>query len=150
MAKRSAPAARYRYLDTSVMLRLVFGEPGPRIELDNAIPTFSSDVAEIETHRAVDRERLVSRLGDAAVARKLAELSLLLGAIHLLAVSPSIVTRARASFPFPVRALDAIHVASAEQLAADLGELLDFWTHDERQGHAAQTRGLRVQGIWKP
>src|SRR5579883_3322887 len=45
------------------------------------------------------------------------------------------------------RALDAIHVASAEILAAEApGEPLEFWTHDGRQATAARSRGLAVFG----
>lgn len=49
-----------------------------------------------------------------------------------------------------VRALDAIHVATAEILAAEAdGEVLEFWTHDDRQATAALSRGLTVRGIWR-
>lgn len=47
-----------------------------------------------------------------------------------------------------VRALDAIHVASAEILAAaGYAEPLEFWTHDDRQATAALSRGLVVRGL---
>jgi hypothetical protein len=46
-----------------------------------------------------------------------------------------------------LRALDAVHVATAEILAAEaIGEPLEFWTHDERQAIAARSRGLTVKG----
>jgi len=46
-----------------------------------------------------------------------------------------------------VRALDAIHVATAEVLASEAeSEVLEFWTHDERQASAALSRGLTVHG----
>jgi predicted nucleic acid-binding protein len=47
-----------------------------------------------------------------------------------------------------VRALDAIHVATAEILLAEAnGEPLEFWTHDNRQATAALLRGLTVRGV---
>jgi hypothetical protein len=47
-----------------------------------------------------------------------------------------------------VRALDAIHVATAELLVGVAeGEAVEFWTHDSRQGTAAMSRGLTVYGI---
>jgi hypothetical protein len=47
-----------------------------------------------------------------------------------------------------VRALDAIHVATAEILRAEAGGgPLEFWTHDDRQATAALSRGLMVRGI---
>ena len=46
-----------------------------------------------------------------------------------------------------VRALDVIHVASAEILVAEAhGDALEFWTHDGRQATAALSRGLTVCG----
>jgi hypothetical protein len=46
-----------------------------------------------------------------------------------------------------VRALDALHVATAEVLAAEAGDdPLEFWTHDDRQANAAASRGLTVRG----
>ena len=57
------------------------------------------------------------------------------------------IDRAKSSFAVNVRALDAIHVATAEMLAAEAeGEPLEFWTHDERQAIAALSRGLTVRG----
>jgi hypothetical protein len=47
--------------------------------------------------------------------------------------------------PVNVRALDALHVATAEVLTASVGRL-QFWTHDERQALAALARGLDVRG----
>ena len=47
-----------------------------------------------------------------------------------------------------LRAIDAIHVATAEVLAAVAdGEALEFWTHDERQATAAISCGLAVRGV---
>ncbi len=46
------------------------------------------------------------------------------------------------------RALDAIHVATAEVLQTEAAaELLEFWTHDTRQATAALSRGLDVRGV---
>jgi hypothetical protein len=59
-----------------------------------------------------------------------------------------VIDRAKSSFAVNVRALDAIHVATAEILTAESGgELLEFWTHDDRQSTAALSRGLTVFGI---
>ena len=45
-----------------------------------------------------------------------------------------VIDRAKNSFAVSVRALDAIHVATAEILVAEAdGESLEFWTHDDRE-----------------
>lgn len=61
-------------------------------------------------------------------------------------VSSAIIDVARAPFPVPVRALDAIHVATAQWLLPQVGGIA-FWTHDHRQALAALSRGLDVAGI---
>jgi hypothetical protein len=101
---------------------------------------------EVETSRALDRERLLGHLDDAETAAKNKELSDLLSTIDLAPVSNEVIALARAAFPVTVRALDAVHVATAQALAGTLGAI-EFWTHDERQGQAALSRGLDVRGI---
>lgn len=136
-----------KYADASALLRLLFQESGPRIPLEKG-RIVSSRLVEVETFRAVDRERLLGRLGDAETARKRRELGELLGAIDLASVDDPVLERARASFAVNVRALDAIHVATAEVLGMTAnGEPLEFWTHDERQATAALSRGLSVRGL---
>lgn len=52
--------------------------------------------------------------------------------------------------PFAVnaRALDALHVATAEVLLAESkSDTLEFWTRDNRQATAALSRGLTVRGV---
>ena len=67
--------------------------------------------------------------------------------LDLVPVDGAVIDRAKSSFAVNVRALDAIHVATAEVLACGrIGELLEFWTHDERQATAALSRGLTVRG----
>jgi hypothetical protein len=97
--------------------------------------------------RAVDRARLVGHLDDAETAVKRKELADLLVTLDLPAIDVSVTDKAKSSFAVNVRALDAIHVATAEILAAEAeGEPLEFWTHDERQATAAMSRGLTVRG----
>ena len=107
----------------------------------------SSQLVEIEAFRAVDRERLLGTLDDAETARKRKELADLLAMLDLAAIDAAVVDRAKSPFAVNVRALDAIHVATAEILAAEAeGEPLEFWTHDDRQATAALSRGLTVHG----
>ena len=76
--------------------------------------------------RAVDRERLLGRLTDAQTAIKRRDIRELLSAIDLAAIEEPVLERAAASFSVNVRALDAIHVATAEVLATFSGERLEF------------------------
>ena len=107
----------------------------------------SSHLVEVETFRAVDRERLMGRLDDTEAATKRKELTELLAMLDLATIDATVIARAKSAFAINVRALDAIHVATAEVLAAEAtDEALEFWTHDDRQASAAISRGLVVRG----
>ena len=137
-----------KYVDASAVLRVVFSEPGPSVPLAAGDRVASSHLVEVEAFRAVDRERLLSNLTDRETAVKRKELAEVLARLDLMPIDGAVVDRAKASFAVNVRALDAIHVATAEILAAEAkGEALEFWTHDERQATAALSRGLTVLGL---
>jgi predicted nucleic acid-binding protein len=136
-----------RYVDASALLRILFTEPGPSVPLTRGERLVSSELVEVETFRAVDRERLMGILDDAQTAVKRKELTDLLAMVDLAAIDAAVVERAKSPFAVNVRALDAVHVATAEVLVSEAGvERLEFWTHDERQATAALSRGLTVRG----
>ena len=136
-----------KYVDASALLRVLFSEPGPSAPLTTGDAVVSSRLVEVETFRAIDRARLIGDLDDAETAVKRKELADLLGILDLAPIDDTVIERARHSFAVNVRALDAIHVATAEILAAEAeGEPLEFWTHDDRQATAALSRGLTVKG----
>jgi predicted nucleic acid-binding protein len=139
------------YVDASAILRVLFSEPGPSVPLAGADRLVSSQVVEVETFRAVDRERLLGHLDDRETAIKRKELADLLAMLDLAAIDGTVIDRAKSSFAINVRALDAIHVATAEMLQAEAAsEPLEFWTHDVRQANAALSRGLTVRGTAPP
>ena len=136
-----------KYVDASAVLRILFSESGSKVPLAGNDRVVSSQLVEIEAFRAVDRERLLGNLDDAETASKRKELADLLAILDLAAIDAEVVGRAKSPFAVNVRSLDAIHVATAEILAAEAkGEPLEFWTHDDRQATAALSRGLTVRG----
>ncbi len=137
-----------KYADTSAILRVVFSEPGPTIPLVAGDRVIASQLLEVEAFRAVDRARLVGNLDDTNTARKRKELAELLAMIDLVSIDDEVIERAKSPFAINVRALDAIHVATAEVLSKEVnGEVVEFWTHDARQASAALSRGLTVRGV---
>ena len=149
-SRRSAPSGKIQlqYVDASAMLRVLFVEPGPSVPLLAGEHVVSSRLIEVEAFRAVDRERLLGNLNDAETAIKRKELTELLAMMDLAPVDGTVIDQAKSSFAVNLRAIDAIHVATAELLAAAAdGEPLEFWTHDERQATAAISRGLTVRGV---
>lgn len=135
------------YVDASAVLRILFSEPGPSVPLRAGEPLVSSQLVEVESFRAVDRERLLGHLDDTETAVKRKELADVLAMLDLASIDASVIERAKSAFAVNVRALDAIHVATAELLASEAGVSAEFWTHDDRQAIAALSRGLTVRGI---
>jgi len=91
----------------------------------------SSVIAAVELHRTVQRR---SEYG-AEMARSGA----LLEALHLLELEHGVLATARSSRPPELRALDAIHLASALSLGSELGVVVSY---DVRLLAAAEEAGL--------
>jgi uncharacterized protein len=92
----------------------------------------SSVVAGVEVPRAARRS--AGRRGEARAQE-------VLRGIVLLELSNDVIERAVAAEPPALRSLDAIHLASALSLGADLGALV---TYDDRMTTAAESAGLHV------
>ena len=93
----------------------------------------TSALAVTEVRRAVGR--LSPRRGLSDRAR------LVLDGVALLAVDQEVLEKAARLAPAELRTLDAIHIASALSLGADL---LGFVTYDDRQRDAARKAGLSL------
>ncbi|MBA2506284.1 MAG: type II toxin-antitoxin system VapC family toxin [Thermoleophilaceae bacterium] len=122
------------YLDSSALVRLVVSEPESEAltaYLAKRRARASCALARAEVPRAA---RVNST---AAVPRALA----LLEDIALVGLDDALLDRAAALGDPVLRTLDAIHVAAAERLGDDLGELI---TYDRRMAAAASDLGLTV------
>ena len=137
---------RSLYVDSSSILRVLLGERGTKVPLGRNVVAASSRLAEVECFRTLDRARLLGFLDDAETAGKIRELEALFARMHLVPLSDEVTDLARATFPVAVRALDALHVGTAQWLTRKTGPL-EFWTHDARQALAATSRGLDVKGV---
>jgi uncharacterized protein len=124
---------RLTYVDSSALLKLAIHESGSdairRYVVRRAL--VSSSLARTEVGRA-----LLS-LGADGARRARGVLS----RVELIRVSDRILESAAALPPKELRALDAIHLATAAQLESDLGA---FVTYDDRQASAAEAHGFRV------
>lgn len=122
------------YLDSSAIVKLAVREAESaalRRYLRRRQPLVSSALARTEVLRALLPG------GEAAVASGRQALSLL----DLVRINDRVLHRAGALLPAELRSLDAIHLATAEQLGDDLGEVI---TYDERMAAAARMMGHRV------
>jgi uncharacterized protein len=127
-------AERATYVDSSALVKLAVREPESAAllrYLGRRRPLVSSTLARTEVVRAL------LPLGSEAVRRGRD----VLARVELLRVNDRVLDAAGQMEPADLRSLDAIHLASAEQLGSDLR---GFVTCDERLATAAAGRGLRV------
>ena len=122
------------YLDSSALVKLAVAEPESgalRRYLRRRRPMVSSALARTEVLRALLLE------GDEGLARGRTVLT----RVELIRVNDRILNAAATLLPADVRSLDAIHLATALQLATDLGRVV---TYDERMLDAAKRLGIRA------
>jgi predicted nucleic acid-binding protein len=123
------------YLDASALVKLVVVEPE-----SSALEGFLRDQKSSVTSRisAVEVARVARR---AAIQELVDRADGLLDSIAFVELNPEIARVAGMLDPLLLRSLDAIHVASALSLGADVGA---FVTYDVRMQGAATAAGLDV------
>ena len=122
------------YIDSSALVKLIVREPETdalRRYLTSAGPLASSILATVEVSRAVAR----------AIPESTAAMADVFEAVNVLAFDTRIAARAAALRPASLRTLDAIHLATALELAGDLSA---FVSYDDRLSAAARDLGLPV------
>jgi uncharacterized protein len=127
-------ANKATYLDSSALVKLAVREPESaalRRYLRRRRPLIASSLARTEVVRA-----LLS-LGPDAVRRG----HDVLAHVGLVRINDRVLDAAGAMQPVESRSLDAIHLATAQQLGADLARIV---TYDDRMATAANHLGLRV------
>jgi len=127
-------AERVIYLDSSAIVKLAVEEPEStalRGYLRRRRPLVSSALARAEVGRAL------LPFGKAALRRGQDVLSYL----ELIRINDRILVAAGSLLPAELRTLDAIHLATAQQLETQLARLV---TYDERMSTAAQAIGCSV------
>lgn len=124
------------YVDASALVKLVVTEPETEALialLSDRDDLVTSAVAVVEVVRAARRvatsAALIERAHDVT------------GAMHLLAVDWQVLDRAAELEPATLRTLDAIHLASALSLEADLEAMV---VYDHRLADAAESVGVQV------
>ncbi len=126
--------SRATYLDSSAIVKLAVAEPESgalRRYLRRRKPYVSSELARAEVARAMlPLGQQAQRRADAVLTR-----------IDLVRVSDTILRSAGSLTPDELRTLDAIHLATAQQLGVDLARVV---TYEARMGDAARQLGFDV------
>lgn len=134
------------YIDSSVLLRVVFGEPGPLASWGRIDVGVASEMIRVECLRTLDRARIRDRLDDRIVAERRAALLDAIEALELVGVDSAVLERAADPFPISISSLDAVHLASALAVRDRFAPLV-FTTHAEQLGLAAAAMGFTVDGV---
>lgn len=134
------------YVDTSVVLRVVFGEPGRLRGWRRIVRPLSSELIRVECLRTIDRARLTGVLGDDEVAAAREAVEELLETFDLVALDRRVLRRASEPLPTTLGTLDAIHLATATALRARVPDLR-LATHDQALAVAARAVGLAIVSL---
>lgn len=134
------------YLDSSVILRVVLGQPGRLAEWEGIERPVSSVLAEVECLRTMDRLLRASALSVDASAAAREAVYRVLEMVELVELSGAVLRRASQPMPAPLGTLDALHLATADLWRQQRGEELVIATHDRALALAARASGFRVIG----
>ena len=134
------------YLDSSVVLRILLNEPAPIAEWGAWERAYSSVLLPIEAGRAIARVVGAGTQNLRGAAPLHAAFATIWRDVRELPLDPEVARTAAGPFPLPVKALDAIHIATALSVAKTEPEVV-FATHDRQQAAAATAMGLSVVGI---
>jgi len=135
------------YLDSSVLLRRVLGQPNALKEWEGVTQGIASALVEVECLRTLDRLRLAQDFTGEAIAERREAVYRLLEAIEIAEITYPVLSRAAQPLPTTVGTLDAIHLATALLWKEQAGRDLMMATHDAALAVAARASGLRVIGV---
>lgn len=128
-------AGTVAYVDSSAFVKLVVAEPESqalRRALTRCPARASATLLRVEVVRALRRSGNEQHV---ASARKL------LRSVHLIRIDEPLLDRAGDLHPPDLRSLDAIHLAAALALSADIGVM---FAYDNRLKLAAEAFGIEV------
>ena len=134
------------YLDTSVILRWVLGEPGALAHPGPDVTVVTSRLTAVEATRTLDRLRRQGRLSEDVYAARHGLTARLLTRIDRAHLYAAVLRRAAEPFPTPLGTLDALHLSTALLLRERRGVDVTLATHDLQLAVAARSVGLDTIG----
>jgi predicted nucleic acid-binding protein len=135
------------YLDSSIVLRRLQGEPAPLTRWGQWEHAYSSVLLRVEVLRTVDRNRLRGTINDREASDLITTAHAFFDAVEFVVLSDGIMDRASQSFFTALGTLDALHLATALRLVDAGSRELTFLTHDAELAIAARSVNFTVEGI---
>lgn len=134
------------YLDSSVVLRVVLGQPGRLQEWEAISGAVASGLVEVECLRTLDRLRLVGHLSEETLVLRREAIYQLTAEMEVVEPTTALLRQASLPQPTALGTLDAIHLATAVLWREYRNEELTMATHDRALALAARSVGMRVVG----
>lgn len=137
------------YLDSSLLVkRFVREEGSPRVrQLAKTARLATSTLAGVEVRSAISRLLRDGTLDEKVAEKALQRVALVWSEMSLVEPRGKTLTSAgELVVRHPLRAYDAVHLASALRLSADAGVAVTFGCADAALARAAKAEGLRVLG----
>jgi predicted nucleic acid-binding protein len=135
------------YVDSSVALRLLLGQPGSLAEWPRIRRAISSSITRVECLRTLENYRAGVEIPEGEWVALRSTTLRMLDSFERIDLDPVVLERAAAPMPTRVRTLDAIHLASAQLWQESQGEPLVLATHDRALANAARAFGMEVIGL---
>ena len=135
------------YVDSSVVLRLVLGQPGALAEWRSVEEGVTSALTEVECLRTLDRLRILEGIPDQALAERRESVYELLASLAVVEIGRTVLERAAQPLPTTLGTLDAIHLATAQLWRETTGTALTMATHDSTLATAARALGMPTVGV---
>ena len=135
------------YLDSSVLLRVVLGQPKRLKEWKRITRAVASALVEVECLSTLDRLRLLETVADDQIAARREAIYRLLESVEVVEPTRPILARASQPMPAALGTLDAIHLATALVWRERTGENLVLATHNSALGLAGRASGVHVIGL---
>lgn len=134
------------YLDSSVVLRRLLGQPGALDSWEAIERGVGSELVELECLRTLDRLRLAGSLAEETLVELREAVFRLLATLEVVSISRPILGRAAQPMPTTLATLDAIHLATALAWQETFETQLLMATHDQALASASRAFGLHVLG----
>ena len=135
------------YVDSSVVLRRVLGQPDALDAWGDVTAGLTSELTRVECLRTIDRLRLRHGLDAVLVTGRLGVLERALMDLALVDLDREVLQRAAQPSTQPLGTLDALHLSTALLWRERNGPLEVFATHDAELGRAARAAGFAVLGL---
>ena len=135
------------YVDSSVVLRLVLGQPGALAEWRSVEEGVTSALTEVECLRTLDRLRILEGIPDQTLAERRESVYELLASLAVVEIGRTVLDRAAQPLPTTLGTLDAIHLATAQLWRETTRAALTMATHDATLATAARALGMPTVGV---